>query len=447
MKKIYSIVTLFSLLTLLVFVTVPVFSQTTIVDIAVSDTENFSTLVAAVTAADLVETLSGPGPFTVFAPTNDAFAALPEGILDYLLSDIPALTDVLLYHVSSDELMSDDLADAGSITTLQGGSLVVSTGGRINNAEILVADIQASNGIIHVIDQVLIPPPVFDPTNDATVTILSSTGGSTNPTTGTYVYSDGTTITLTATPNDGFEFLYWIVSGDFTPGTEIREPNVIIDGEFVFVPPVEFTGSDSLIFTNNPASITCGFGYTYRYQAIFAPVLAGQDPPSPIFIIGEDVNDPLDSYNDLPRSSEVSFVGITATIGGTTSPVPGRYAFPTAEPNFELTAIPDQGYQFDSWVITGDYMPGHGGDPSLDTNVIDMNPLPVSHGMGYTYNYEAVFSLIDEGESNGDGNGNGDASDHPFGLTNELLYALLIILAIVAVIGVLFGLYTYRKKK
>ena len=92
-------------------------------------------------------------------------------------------------------------------------------------------------------------------------------------------------------------------------------------------------------------------------------------------------------------------------------------------------------------------MPGHGGDPSLDTNVIDMNPLPVSHGMGYTYNYEAVFSLIDEGEPNGDGNGNGDASDHPFGLTNELLYALLIILAIVAVIGVLFGLYTYRKKK
>ena len=82
----------------------------TIVDVAVSD-ENFSTLVTALDAAGLVEALEGEGPFTVFAPTNDAFAALPEGTLDALLADVPALTDVLLYHVAEGEAMAADVVE------------------------------------------------------------------------------------------------------------------------------------------------------------------------------------------------------------------------------------------------------------------------------------------------------------------------------------------------
>ena len=431
-------------ITLLTTIFAPAYSQESIVDIALADTANFSTLVAALTAADLVETLSGPGPFTVFAPTNDAFDDLPEGVLDNLLSNIPALTEVLLYHVSTDALTLNDLTDAGGISTLQGGSLTITGTAKINNADIIIPDIQASNGIIHVINQVLVPQQIFDPTNDATIIILPSSGGTTNPNPGSYIYSDGTTITLNAIPNEGFEFLYWVASGDFTPGTEIRDPNVIVDGEFVFIPPVEFTGSDSLIFTNNPARITCGFGYTYRYQPVFTPIIAGIEPPVPVIIIGEDITDPLDTFQTIPTLSETTFVSISTTFGGTTNPAPGRYAFPTHEPNFQLTAIPETGFEFSNWVVTGDYMPTHGGDPSLDTNVIPNNPLPVTHGLGYTYNYEAVFTPID---TNGQPDGTGTTETHPFGLSNDAITALLIILIIAVIAAVAFGLYAYNRKK
>lgn len=134
-----------------------------IVEIAVAD-ERFSTLVAAVTAADLVETLSGEGPFTVFAPTNDAFAALPAGTLDSLLlpENKQALTDILLYHVVSGKVMAADVVGLTSATTVLGADITITVrDGKVflnDTVEVIITDIEASNGVIHVIDAVLLPP-------------------------------------------------------------------------------------------------------------------------------------------------------------------------------------------------------------------------------------------------------------------------------------------------
>jgi uncharacterized surface protein with fasciclin (FAS1) repeats len=132
----------------------------TIVDIAVSD-GRFETLVAALQAADLVETLQGEGPFTVFAPTDDAFAKLPEGTVAALLEDIPTLTNILLYHVVAGNVMAADVVKLDAATTAQGGDVAITVDGdtvRINDAQVIITDIEAANGTIHVIDAVLLPP-------------------------------------------------------------------------------------------------------------------------------------------------------------------------------------------------------------------------------------------------------------------------------------------------
>lgn len=133
-----------------------------IVDVAVAD-GRFTTLVTAVEAAGLAETLSGEGAFTVFAPTDDAFAALPEGTLDSLLADAEgALTDVLLYHVVDGVVMAETVITLESATTLGGEdvSIAVEDGNVFLNdsAQVIITDIEASNGVIHVIDAVLLPP-------------------------------------------------------------------------------------------------------------------------------------------------------------------------------------------------------------------------------------------------------------------------------------------------
>lgn len=135
----------------------------TIVDVA-SGNDDFSTLVAAVDAAGLVETLSGEGPFTVFAPTNDAFAALPEGVLDALLlpENEEVLTSILTYHVLEGEVTSDMVTD-GDVATVEGQSITLSTEGGVtinDTATVVIPDVPASNGVIHAIDAVLIPPDV-----------------------------------------------------------------------------------------------------------------------------------------------------------------------------------------------------------------------------------------------------------------------------------------------
>jgi uncharacterized surface protein with fasciclin (FAS1) repeats len=128
-----------------------------IVDTAVS-AGDFKTLASALQAAGLVQTLKGKGPFTVFAPTDAAFAKIPKAQLDALLADKTKLTAVLTYHVVSGLVMSKDVK-AGMVKTVQGSSLTVSTMGgvRVNNANVTAVDIIADNGVIHVIDTVMLP--------------------------------------------------------------------------------------------------------------------------------------------------------------------------------------------------------------------------------------------------------------------------------------------------
>jgi transforming growth factor-beta-induced protein len=135
----------------------------TIVDIAVAD-GRFKTLAAALTAADLVDTLKGEGPFTVFAPTDDAFAALPAGTLDNLLKpeNKQALTDILLYHVVSGKVMAADVVGLTSAPTVLGKDITITVkDGKVflnDTVQVIITDVEASNGVIHVIDAVLLPP-------------------------------------------------------------------------------------------------------------------------------------------------------------------------------------------------------------------------------------------------------------------------------------------------
>jgi uncharacterized surface protein with fasciclin (FAS1) repeats len=134
---------------------------TTIVDVAAG--AGFNTLVAAVKAVGLADALKGPGPFTVFAPTDAAFAKLPAGTLDALLKDPARLAAILKYHVVSGTVMAADVLKAGSAkpATLNGAALdVVVKDGRVhvNGATVVKADVMASNGVIHVIDAVVLPP-------------------------------------------------------------------------------------------------------------------------------------------------------------------------------------------------------------------------------------------------------------------------------------------------
>jgi uncharacterized surface protein with fasciclin (FAS1) repeats len=128
-----------------------------------SGNPDFSTLVAALSAAGLVETLQGEGPFTVFAPTDAAFAALPEGLLEKLLlpENIAVLTAILTYHVVPGMVMSTDVT-AGDVATVEGSTIAITTdmGVMVNGANVVAVDVAASNGVIHVIDAVIVPPTV-----------------------------------------------------------------------------------------------------------------------------------------------------------------------------------------------------------------------------------------------------------------------------------------------
>lgn len=130
-----------------------------IVDTAIG-AGNFDTLVTAVQAAGLVETLKGDGPFTVFAPTDEAFAKIPEADLKALLANKEALAGVLTYHVVPGKVMAADVTGMSSAKTVQGDTIDISTadGVKIDGATVVQADIETSNGVIHVIDTVLLPP-------------------------------------------------------------------------------------------------------------------------------------------------------------------------------------------------------------------------------------------------------------------------------------------------
>ena len=139
----------------------PMYSNKDIIDNAVNSKDH-TTLVAAVKAAGLVDTLSGPGPFTVFAPTDEAFAKLPAGTVESLLKDIPKLSAILTYHVVASKVMAADVMkmDGQSAKTVNGATLAISTkhGVKLNGSTTVVkTDIVCTNGVIHVIDSVLLP--------------------------------------------------------------------------------------------------------------------------------------------------------------------------------------------------------------------------------------------------------------------------------------------------
>ena len=129
-----------------------------IVDTAVQ-AGSFTTLVAAVKAAGLVDTLKGPGPFTVFAPTDEAFAKLPEGTVEALLKDIPKLTKILTYHVVAGKVTAADVVKLTSATTVEGSTVKIdaSHGVKINDSTVTTPDVAVDNGVIHIIDTVLLP--------------------------------------------------------------------------------------------------------------------------------------------------------------------------------------------------------------------------------------------------------------------------------------------------
>ena len=134
-------------------------STKNIVTVAV-EAGTFNTLAAALRAAGLVETLQGPGPFTVFAPTDAAFAKLPAGTVEALLNDLPRLRQILTYHVVAGKVEAKDVVKLTSATTVQGSTVSISVVDgkvRINDATVTAADVQASNGVIHVIDTVILP--------------------------------------------------------------------------------------------------------------------------------------------------------------------------------------------------------------------------------------------------------------------------------------------------
>lgn len=132
-----------------------------IVDLAAGDAR-FSTLVTAVKAAGLVDTLKGKGPFTVFAPTNEAFAKIPKADLDALLADKKKLTAVLTYHVVAGKVLAADVVKLKTVKTVQGGEAKIEAGKdgvKIAGAKVIVTDVAASNGVIHAIDTVMLPSP------------------------------------------------------------------------------------------------------------------------------------------------------------------------------------------------------------------------------------------------------------------------------------------------
>ncbi|MEG3848945.1 fasciclin domain-containing protein [Microcoleus sp. herbarium19] len=128
-----------------------------IVDIAVG-AGSFQTLVTAVQVANLVDALKSPGPFTVFAPNDDAFAKLPPGTITTLVQNVPQLTRILMFHVVSGKFMKADLAKFGFVTSLEGSPIKIdcSDGFEVKNATVVAADIEADNGVIHVIDNVIL---------------------------------------------------------------------------------------------------------------------------------------------------------------------------------------------------------------------------------------------------------------------------------------------------
>jgi hypothetical protein len=240
----------------------------------------------------------------------------------------------------------------------------------------------------------------------AEVIIVYSVGGTVDPAPDTYYYDEGETITLTATPQDGFRFSHWVIQGLYEEGHN-RPPanypeNAYVDPDYVpDLPSTSEIAEDSLTTSTNPLKIICGYGYTYMYQAVFVPV-AGPSPGDNTVVIVLDA------------------------AGGTTDPGPGTYTYLPDE-TVSLSATADDGFEFQYWIATG-VEEGH------DAVLLDSS-LDITCQTGYTYSYQPVFRPA--------------ASTVPSdgGVPAEYLYAIIVVLAIIAVIGIAAALMYRGKSK
>ncbi len=240
----------------------------------------------------------------------------------------------------------------------------------------------------------------------AEVIIASSAGGTTTPGPGTYTYNYGDTIRLTAIPNAGFEFKFWIIIGNYSLGHNvpaITYPEGVDPTTEQYVPSFgspSLRPIDSLVTSTNPLNVICGYGYTYTYEPIFTPVGA----PS-------------------PGANAVAI--ILAAAGGTTNPNPGTYTY-LANQTISLTATPDEGYQFQYWVAKST-TPGH------DAVLLDKT-VTITLQAGDVNSYQPVFAPTAATTPSG-------------GIPTEALYAAIAILVIIAVIGIGMALMYRGKSK
>jgi hypothetical protein len=251
-----------------------------------------------------------------------------------------------------------------------------------------------------------VPDPPAEDEEAAIVVIAASAGGTTDPEPGTYKYAFAATITLEAMPNSGYRFLYWSISGSYTPGHNqppINYPvNFEEDPDWVpDFPPLSEANEDSLTLSQNPLQIVCGYGYTYVYQPVFVPTTT-QTP-----------------------TTNVAVVNVLDSVGGSTNPTPGTYTYMEGS-TIDLQATPDSGYTFLYWVAVGE--DGH------PTTLVD-NPANIECGYGYTYSYQPMFAP--EG-----------TTQDSMGIPAEYLYAIIVALAVIAVILlVLVVMYRGKTKK
>jgi len=239
----------------------------------------------------------------------------------------------------------------------------------------------------------------------ARVIVATTVGGTTDPAPGDYVYPNQTKFEIKAIPDDGYRFAYWSISGEYLPGHNLP-PVFIPPGEETFIPSLQQEAInvqyDSLITTQNPLDVVHGYGYTFQYQAVFV-----RTEPVTTAVGGSVV--------------------VLDSVGGSTSPQPGTYTYST-DAIVTLTATPDADFEFDYWVISGGPLPGHG---TIENDVISDNPLETHAVSGYSYNYQPVFSPV-------------GTETQPSGIP-MYIYAIIIVLVIIAVIGVAAALM-YRGK-
>jgi hypothetical protein len=260
----------------------------------------------------------------------------------------------------------------------------------------------------------VIPPsqllPVSEP-GQAGVVIFASVGGTTDPAPGYHQFPNGTLIELTATPQKGFRFLHWVIEGGYT--AEANLPPIYLPEDFdpELAPPrpaAEVVAGDRLVLSQNPLYALCGYGWTFQYQAVFEPAT----------IFGQSAD---------------AIINVVDSVGGTTDPAPGTYNYPEGT-TYELTATPAPGFEFQYWVVSGDFLPGHGvtEKPEWDNTVFYDNPLLVACGFGYTYTYQPLFTPIESAIGTG--------------ISTETFTIVVIVLVIIAVLAVAVAVYMSMRR-